>query len=170
MSVPKARNTVFVHHGNIPTACLAHSRHLNICWMTKRKTHTLWLSILDPSKFNKTNLILWSAFLFLQTQTMSSYCWMCTSHCICLPRTCKNNILLIYNVLCFALSKRGGIQKSNLFYSTSTFHFVWNNHKQAPLKAIFPQGNLANNDSIATGKLCIVLWALPSFLQAAILC
>lgn len=44
------------------------------------------------------------------------------------------------------------------------------NHKQPPLKATFPQGNLANNDSIATGKHYLVLWALLSFLQAAILC
>lgn len=167
--VHDTRHPVFVHHGNIPTVSLARSRRPNICWMTKR-TPTLSFFIPDPRKFNKTNLTFWTTFPFLATHTMSSYCWMCTSRSVCLPKTYKNNALLIYNVLWHALSKKGGIQKSNLFFSTSTFHFVQNNHKQPPPKAIFPQGNLANNDSVATGKHCIVLWALPSFLQAAILC
>lgn len=35
--------------------------------------------------------------------------------------------------------------------------FVQRNHKQPPLKATFPQGNLANNDSIATVKPYLVL-------------
>lgn len=107
LKVHEARNPVFVHHGNVVITCLAHWKHPNIYWMTERLSfyHSLFQT---PGNRSKTNLTSWSTFPFLATQTTSSYLWMCTGLCICLPG-CTRTIYYWFKMSCNALSNKGGI-------------------------------------------------------------